>query len=146
MRNGAFDAIDRLHGMQASGKYRRRRECLGDNAEQPRHGTVFQDLGYPDTRTMFGNVYRVRRMENVFISGVSSRLTYFAAFRIFAQRFFCAAAILARASGERVCFFGADAVVGAAVAFPAGLPVLRFVVIPFNRALTCWSRAMSASS
>ena len=52
------------------------------------------------------------------------RVGYLEALFAFAQRFFCAAAILARASAERRCFFGADG-------------ALPLVVEPESRALTC---------
>jgi hypothetical protein len=62
---------------------------------------------------------------------------YFAAFLAFAQRAFCAAAILARASGESWRFFGADL---AAILF-----FRPFVPVPVKIARTCWSLPISAS-
>ena len=55
----------------------------------------------------------------------------------FAQRAFCAAPILARASGESWRFFGADL---AAILF-----FLPLVPVPVRIARTCWSLPISAS-
>jgi len=58
-------------------------------------------------------------------------------FLALAQRAFCAAAILARASGESWRFFGADL---AAILF-----LLPFLAVPVKIARTCWSLSISTS-
>src|SRR5271163_3265407 len=69
----------------------------------------------------------------------------FAAFLTFAQRAFCAAAILARASGERIRFLVVIGV-GAVLAFGPRFALMAMVsVVPERMLFACSRRAISES-